>query len=190
MPQKRWVAGVAASFQGAKAEDLGSILTLINRAYEGERRFLPKPRLTGAELMAEFRDPAKVLLVAEDRGGRLLGTVRVDFALVEEPGAFPMLGLLAVDPDQRGLGLGAALVRAAEDVALEAGHGGIELDCMAEMGLPAFYAGLGYAEISRESGHRWGSILPFALVRMRRRFGDATFRGGAGFRGPGEGGIG
>jgi predicted N-acetyltransferase YhbS len=188
MPQRRWVAAAATSTRLAKTEDLGSILTLINWAYEGERRFLPRPRITRAELTAEFRDPAKVILVLEERGGRLLGTVRVDFTSTEERGAFPMLGLLAVDPEQRGHGFGVALVRAAEGLASEAGHGGIDLECMEEMGLPAFYARLGYEETNREFGPRWGSILPFTLVRMGRRLGEAAPSGG--FRDRGTRGAG
>lgn len=151
----------------ATAEDLPDLFRLINHAYEGETWLFPHPRITLSELLREFRDPAKVFLVGKSKG-IFLGTVRVDLGPDPEDGAFPIFGLLGVGPGHRGLGVGEALVRAAEDLATASGFPALHLDCIDELGLPAFYARLGYGETGRTFGSLWGSTIPFTLVRMKK----------------------
>ena len=171
------VAGCRASepnsFRVAVAEDLPAILTLINRAYAGEEWLFPQPRITPEDLFAEFRDPMKVFLIAQCAPENT-GVVRVDFGSNPEGGPFPIFGLLAVDPDWRGLGLGAALVQAAEKLASDEGHETLHLECIEEVGLLPFYSQLGYTEISRTFGERWSSTRPFTLVLMRKRLVSST----------------
>lgn len=89
--------------------------------------------------------PAEGLaIVARDRSGHVIGTVRlwnVEAGVNRETQAIDalLLGPLAVDPDAEGKGIGSALMRAAIMEAKKRGHGAILL-----VGDPAYYERFGF----------------------------------------------
>lgn len=89
------------------------------------------------------RDPDALQLIAlvDDVPA---GTVRV----VEQDGGSGLLGRMAVLPERRGTGLGAALVRAAEGLARERGLTSMELH--AQTHALGFYERLGYTAHGEE----------------------------------------
>jgi ribosomal protein S18 acetylase RimI-like enzyme len=104
--------------------DLPVLHALVERAYRGERArrgwtheddLLEGPRIPADVLEAALADPAQHLLLAE-AGGAAMGCVRVT---AEGKGA-AYLGLLSVDPERQGRGLGRRLVAAAEKEAARA----------------------------------------------------------------------
>lgn len=131
-------------FRAATDGDADGLLALINDAYLREAHVLPSPRIYETELRAQIGSEHSPVLIAEI-GGVMAGCVRVR---VHGDGAW--FGLLAVSTAWQGRGLAAALVAEAERVARKAGHRVMRLDCAAELGLPPFYAGLGYRTESIE----------------------------------------
>ena len=161
--------GACPKIRIAIRADVPAIVELVNRAFEHEAWLIPGPRLHAAEASRELVDPSLVALVATLRDV-IVGVVRVRFDDAGRgPRAIPELGLLAVDPDAQGRGIGAMLVRAAEQLARQAGCAAIELHCGRELGLEAYYTALGYAWVAEELGSMFGSYRPFTLVTLQRK---------------------
>jgi putative acetyltransferase len=124
------------------AQDLFGLLTLCFAEYPG---CLTDPHDDLADLKrpgASFRGEGEAFLVAEDEGGRVFACVAVDRP---EPGVAE-LHRLYVRPDRQGRGLGASLVRAAEDFARQAGARRVRLWSDTRFaGAHRLYARLGYA---------------------------------------------
>lgn len=159
-----------ARIQRAAPEDLQAILALVNRAYEREYWLIPGPRLKGLEaLRDEFEAPGNTLLVAKAMG-KVLGVIRLTLPFEGSSHAQPRFGLLAVDPSAQGAGLARGLIFAAEELVMDAGYVEMHLECLDDMGLPQMYERLGYEVIGSTSEARWGSKIPFVLLRMRKRF--------------------
>jgi predicted N-acetyltransferase YhbS len=76
--------------------------------------------------LRDGRAPATGLALAAVRDGRLIGTVRLWHVSAGGRDAL-MLGPLAVDPDARGLGVGAALMDEVLGLAAARGHGAVIL---------------------------------------------------------------
>nr|WP_205625510.1 GNAT family N-acetyltransferase [Actinomadura atramentaria] len=106
------------------------------------------------ELDAADADAAHFLARA---GGRAVGTVRV----LRRDGA-AVLGRLAVLPEARGTGLGAALVRAVEEHARAAGLASVELH--AQVPARGFYERLGYAAFGEQDVE---AGIPHVWMRRR-----------------------
>ncbi|NLH80729.1 MAG: N-acetyltransferase [Phyllobacteriaceae bacterium] len=105
-----------------RVRDVAAREALLDAAF-GPTRFAKT-----CERLREDRRPAEGLaLVAEDRAGRLIGTVRLWHVEAGAAGASLMLGPIAVDAAARSLGLGAALMRAAIGRAKRFGHRSIVL---------------------------------------------------------------
>ena len=62
-------------------------------------------------------------------------------------------GLLATHTVHQGRGLASLLIAEAERVARDGGSASLRLDCAAELGLPPFYASLGYEIETVEPGY-------------------------------------
>jgi predicted N-acetyltransferase YhbS len=106
--------------------------------------------------LRDGRAPAEGLALSAVREGRLVGTVRMWHV---SAGGVPalMLGPLAVDASCRSLGVGAALVARALDVARQRGHGAVVL-----LGDAPYYARFGF------STEKTGELaLPGAFERDR-----------------------
>jgi ribosomal protein S18 acetylase RimI-like enzyme len=94
----------------------------------------------GADIAAALDCPTATILAAHDDAGRLIGTVMAGY-----DGHRGWLYYLAADPARRGQGVGAALVKAAEDWLEGQGARVIRLMVRAENEqVTAFYDGLGY----------------------------------------------
>jgi ribosomal protein S18 acetylase RimI-like enzyme len=90
----------------ATAEDQTALIALINSAFSVET-FLQGTRTNEQRLNAALEDGT--ILVAEDHESRLLASVYTELR-----GNHGYAGLLAVDPDHQGLGLGQQMMQAAE----------------------------------------------------------------------------
>ncbi len=95
-------------------------------------------RRKSSEKLRRGRLPA-VALIARDRSGAVVGTVRLWQAAAGESACL-LLGPLAVSPDFQGAGLGSALMRAAIEAARALGHGAVIL-----VGDAAYYARFGFS---------------------------------------------
>lgn len=127
----------------AQMDDLGSLVGLINTAFEVERPIFDGDR-TNAEAVRAFLKKGR-FLVMEDPAG-LAGCVYVEIR-----GDRGYIGLLSVDPPRQGSGLGRKLMQAAEEFFRRAGGTIAELRVVsARTPLPAFYRHLGYTEMHRE----------------------------------------
>jgi predicted N-acetyltransferase YhbS len=110
-----------------------------------DRAFGPGRRKKTAQMLREGQQPAAGLSLIAEENGRLIGTIR--FWHVRIGGRVPalLLGPVAVDSDERGRGIGAALVRRGLAVARAQGHGAVML-----VGDEPYYRRFGFrAELAR-----------------------------------------
>lgn len=123
--------------------DVGALVRLINEAFLVERPIFDGDR-TNAEAVRGLYEKGK-FLVMEDSAG-LAGCVYVELC-----GDRGYIGLLSVDPQRQGSGLGRKLMEEAEEYLRGAQCPGAELRVVsARTPLPAFYRHLGYTETHRE----------------------------------------
>jgi N-acetylglutamate synthase-like GNAT family acetyltransferase len=152
----------------ATESDLPAIMALVNSAYQVEKFFKTRDRLTLEETRECFR-LGRFLLLEEN--GDLAGSVYV--RLNGERG---YLGLLAVDPARQARGLGARLIAAAEEFARESGALLMELTVVSvRLELPPFYARFGYTVYGTEPfpEEQLPVTQPCHLVRMGKPLGKA-----------------
>ncbi|MCA9312418.1 MAG: GNAT family N-acetyltransferase, partial [Phycisphaerales bacterium] len=105
-------------------------------------------------ILAAVRTGARALLVVEDAGG-ICGTVQLVLALPENQPHRADLTKMLVHRRARRRGVGAALVRGAEAVALEEGRTLLVLDAVTDGDAARMYARLGWERV--------GDIPGFAL---------------------------
>lgn len=110
-----------------------------------DRAMGPNRRRKSSETVRRGRIPAEGLaLVARDQDGHVIATVRlwnIEAGIDPSGNTVPalLLGPLAVDPNQEGKGIGAALMRAAIAEAKKRGHGAVLL-----VGDAAYYERFGF----------------------------------------------
>lgn len=130
----------------ATPADVAELARVINRAYQVEATMFLDERTSEADVMERLGRPNATFLVLDDDtcaadAGRLAGVVYVETR--ENRGYF---GMLSVDPQHQGRGLGRTLVRAAEAYCREAGCDVLDIDVVdLRTELPGFYAALGFA---------------------------------------------
>ncbi|GIK81550.1 MAG: N-acetyltransferase [Pseudorhodoplanes sp.] len=107
---------------------------LLDRAY-GPVRFRKV-----SQRLRRSREPAQGLSFAASEDGRLVGTLRLWNIDAGTAGAALLLGPLAVDPDYRGRGIAAALMRRALSEAARRGHRAVLL-----VGDEAYYRRFGFS---------------------------------------------
>lgn len=120
--------------RAATERDIDSFLPIEHRSFHHDR-------LTRLDFHRALKAKSAVLLTAEE-GGAVLG-----YALLKVRGRQAHLESLAVDPDARRLGLGRALLRAAEEACLARGALHMRLEIREDN--PAAYAlyrSLGYRQ--------------------------------------------
>jgi predicted N-acetyltransferase YhbS len=123
------------------AADVAARECLLDRCF-GEARFLKT-----CERLREGRLPAEGLaLTAADAEGRLVGTLRLWHATVNASHRALLLGPLAVAPELRGAGLGAALMREGLARAEALGHAAVLL-----VGNAPYYARFGFSTVLTET---------------------------------------
>ena len=123
----------------ANNADTRALVDLINEAYLVEGTIVSGDRTDEAEIGAKLSSGH---FVVADRGGCVVGCVYFE---VEAPTSY--WGLLAVDPEEQGSGLGRRLMRHAEDEVLRAGaHEATILVINLRRNLRGWYRGFGYSE--------------------------------------------
>jgi ribosomal protein S18 acetylase RimI-like enzyme len=127
----------------AGKDDMSGMIALVNAAFVVEN-FIEGTR-TDQERMSTLMHKGQ-FLVAQDDHANFLGSVYVE--IVDERG---YLGMLAVDPNRQGTGLGRKLVQAAEDHCRDRGCTYMKLTVLSQR-LPvlSFYRKLGYKEAGKE----------------------------------------
>jgi len=129
----------ALRFRVASPADAEALAALINAAFRVELPFIEGDR-TNPDGVRAYIEKGKFLL-AENTAG-LAGCVYVEIR-----GDRGYLGLLGVDPQRQGTGLGRKLMNAAENFFRQAGCVAVDLRLVsARTPLPAFYRHLGYLE--------------------------------------------
>jgi GNAT superfamily N-acetyltransferase len=144
----------SVSFRAAMFDDVVSLVPMINDAYVRESHIIPGPRTNDIALRVQIATTHTRLRLAEVNGG-IAGCVRV--RLLDDGAWF---GLLATHLRHQGRGLASLLVAEAERVAHQEGHTTMRLDCAAELGLPPYYASLGYEIESTEQNQYFTSDGP------------------------------
>jgi ribosomal protein S18 acetylase RimI-like enzyme len=140
--------------RAATDDDLPRLLTLVTAAYRGdsarrgwthEADLVSGPRTDLAMLKALIDDPEGAILVAELRGIPV-GCVNAKVLVGGDEVRTGYLGMLAVDPDQQGSGVGRRLVTCAEEFARVRGCRAITMTViMDRSALIDWYARQGYA---------------------------------------------
>jgi len=124
--------------RSATAADVDRIAALVNAAFAVERFFIDGDRTNASEVRTLLE--RGTFLVAENGG-------LVACIYVEVRGARGYFGLLSVDPDRQGSGLGRHLVAEAEAFCRQAGCAHMDIHTVdLRLELPPFYRRLGYLE--------------------------------------------
>jgi hypothetical protein len=140
------------SIRTERPADVAAREALLDTAYGPVRFTKPSQRLR------ERRDPALSLVALEQ--GRVIGTVRL-WPVVAGGRTALLLGPLAVHPDCRCRGVGAALMRRALRAAAEAGHGAVLL-----VGDAPYYGRFGFTATKTGVLAMPGSYDPARLLAL------------------------
>jgi GNAT superfamily N-acetyltransferase len=129
-PQIRW----------AEARDVAAIARVVNLAFRRAERFFVEGDRIDAATLRTMMAKGK-FIVAEDAGG-LAGCVYLELR-----GERAYFGLLAVEPERQGRGVGQLLIREVEEAARRAGCRMMDIQIVnLRSELLPFYRGLGYVE--------------------------------------------
>jgi ribosomal protein S18 acetylase RimI-like enzyme len=124
----------------AEAEDAARVAALITLAFRVEEFFVDGDRTTANAVRARMQHGAFLLM--EDADRTLAGCIYVDTR-----GDRGYFGMLSIDPERQGRGLGRQLVTAAEERCRAAGCREMEIEVVnLRTELPPFYRRLGYTE--------------------------------------------
>ena len=131
---------VATSVRQAGVSDVPALTELINRAYLVEESFVEGDRTTAREIAAIVAQGQ--FLVLDDADGGLVAAVQVE--ITADRG---YIGMLSVDPDHQGSGLGKRMVAVAEALCSAMGCSSMILRVVnIREELPPWYRRLGYSE--------------------------------------------
>ena len=149
-------------YRTAAESDAESLVGVINRAFGMELKFFSTERIDLAETLEHMQKGT--FLVAEE-GGKLAGCVYVDLR-----GEKCYFGLLAVDPDQQGRGIGGKLIADAEEFGRAAGHSIMEIRVLNHRTeLPPLYEKLGYAvAYNEEIPQKASALVPYHFIVMEK----------------------
>ncbi len=126
-------AAAAFAIRSERGSDVPAREALLDACFGDNRHERTCQRLR------DGRAPAAGLALTAVRGGALIGTLRLWHVSAGGRDAL-MLGPLAVDPDARSLGVGAALMEEALAIAAARGHGAVIL-----LGDAPYYARFGFS---------------------------------------------
>ena len=128
----------------ATAADVASIAALVNRAFAVENFFKTGDRINEAQIR-EMLLQGQFLLLTE-------GETLIACVYVELRGERVYIGVLAVDPAKQKSGIGARMMREAEDFGRRAGCKFADIRVVnVRPELPLIYRKLGYVETGTES---------------------------------------
>jgi predicted N-acetyltransferase YhbS len=142
--------------------DADRIAALVNRAFLAESWFKSTDR-TNASQVRELLSKGVFLLLEEN--ARLLACV-----YLEPRGDRVYLGMLSVEQDVQGRGLGRRMMREAEDFSRRAGHVAIDLRIVhVREELPPYYRQLGYVEAGTEPAQNFPGVnIPIHFLLMTK----------------------
>ena len=151
------------TYRLAGETDAEALVRLINRAFEVERPFFTSERIDLAETLEHLTKGTFILAVA---GDNLAGC-----NYVELRGDVGYFGLLSVDPDWQGHGLGRKLVDLAEDFCRAAGCSMMQIRVLNHRTeLPPFYDKLGYADAGTEEVEQVPTArMPYNFILMEKQ---------------------
>lgn len=171
---------LAISVRRALPTDAPALARLVNRAYAVEHFFVDGDRTTADEIARLVESQSGAFLVLEAKGS-LAAAVYVDASRhpaqsrgSDSRGTGGYIGMLSVDPDLQGRGLGTRLVRIAEAMceAMGAGWVGLKIINLREE-LGRWYKALGYTEVGTAPYTHRPVKQPCHFVEMRRSLGAA-----------------
>lgn len=147
----------------ATTDDAPALLALINRAFAVEKFFLDRERLTAEQLDGYLATGRFFLL--EDGDGSLAASL-----YFEHRGDRAYVGMLSVNPNRQGQGIGRQMMTFAEQHASGLGCNGVDIrvvDLREE--LPPFYHSLGYVETGRsEPVDDPAASKPYCFILMEK----------------------
>ncbi len=147
------------SFRAAVTADIAALLALVEKAFRGEsatRGWTHEADLLGgqrtdAQALTEILENPNQCLILAERADALLGCVMLADRGERDGRRIAYLGMLAVDPDLQGGGIGGALVNEVERRAREFGADCIEMTVIkSRTELIAWYLRRGYILTGRE----------------------------------------
>lgn len=156
--------GRELTYRRATESDAEALVGVINRAFAVELQFFSNERIDRAETLEHMQKGE--ILVAEDEDG-IAGCVYVE--LIGEGHCY--FGLLSVEPDRQGQGLGRKLIEEAEDFARENGCPVMEIRVLnVRTELPPLYEKLGYAVTrTQEAPPNPNALIPYHFIIMEKR---------------------
>lgn len=142
--------------------DADRIAALVNRAFLAESWFKSTDR-TNAEQVRELLSKGFFLLLEEN--ARLLACV-----YLEPRGDRVYLGMLSVERDVQGRGIGRRMMQEAEGFSRRAGHVAIDLRIVhVREELPPYYRRFGYVEAGTEPAPNFPGVnIPIHFVLMTK----------------------
>jgi ribosomal protein S18 acetylase RimI-like enzyme len=139
--------------QKASTADIPSIVRVVNEAFAVET-FINGPRTDGEEVR-RLMDSGS-FLVAKGSNGEIVAAVYTEIG--ETRGYF---GMLAVNPDRQGTGLGRAMVHAAEEHLRQHGCERVDITVLnLRTELFPFYTKLGYTVTGTVDYHKLHALKP------------------------------
>jgi ribosomal protein S18 acetylase RimI-like enzyme len=134
------VTNLSISVRRAKPDDAPALADLVNRAYAVESFFVDGDRTNAEEIEKLVRKGTFLVL---ERGSALVAAV-----YVEAHGHGGYFGMLSVDPEVQGMGLGTRLVRIAEAMCEAMGAASVRLRIInLREELHRWYRSLGYRDV-------------------------------------------
>lgn len=157
------------TYRTAKRSDAEELARLINRAFIVEQPFFTTERIDLSETIEHFEKGT--FLIAESRG------VIAGCNYVELRGSIGYFGLLSVDPEHQGNGLGRILIEQAEDFCRTAGCTHMQIRVLNHRTeLPPFYEKLGYAHAGIENVEQVPTArMPYHFLIMEKDLGPNNF---------------
>jgi GNAT superfamily N-acetyltransferase len=153
----------------ATAADVAALARVINRAYVAEAHIFDDARTNEAEVRDRLARPNACFLVIDDPARSWVPGALAGAVYVELRGERSYFGMLSVDPDRQGLGLGRALITAAEARCREAGARFMDIDVVEQRPeLPGFYATFGYSATGTTPFVKTRTKMPVRMVHMTK----------------------
>jgi predicted N-acetyltransferase YhbS len=153
---------VSGTIREAAPADADRIAALVNRAFLAESWFKSEDR-TNASQVRNLLGKGLFLLLEEE--SRLLACV-----YLEPQGDRIYLGMLSVEQDVQGRGLGRRMMQEAEDFSRRAGHVAMDIRIVhLREELPPYYRQLGFVEAGTEPAPNFPGVkVPIHFLRMTK----------------------